>query len=66
MPEVLNIAIKRFAQILAHGCGEMGVDLCGLNAGMPEEDLNRANINATLQQVGGKAVAQRVRLYRLV
>jgi hypothetical protein len=36
----------------------MGVDHRCLNVGMPEQFLNRAQIRAALQQVGGETVPQ--------
>jgi hypothetical protein len=39
----------------------MGVDLRGFHIGMAEQLLHRANVLAALQQMRGKAVAQRVR-----
>src|SRR4051812_13213005 len=35
-----------------------GIPRCGLDAGMPEKDLNRARISPTFQQVGGETVPQ--------
>ena len=36
------------------------VERGGLELGMPEQDLDQANVGVLLQQLGGKAVPQRV------
>ena len=39
----------------------MGVNLRGGNAGVAEQGLDGADVRAVLQEVGGKAMAQRMR-----
>jgi hypothetical protein len=41
--------------------GHLGVARRGVELGMPEQDLNHANVDVLLQQMRGEAVAQRVR-----
>jgi hypothetical protein len=40
---------------------DMGVDLCRVDVGVPEQNLNRAQVGPSLQEMGGKGVAQGVR-----
>jgi hypothetical protein len=42
-------------------CGDMGVDLGRGEAGVPEQLLNVANVDAVPEEVGGEGVSQRVR-----
>jgi hypothetical protein len=44
--------------------GDVGVNLCGGDVGMPEQHLHHAQIGAVVEQVGGEGVAQRVRRQR--
>src|SRR5262249_15402411 len=41
--------------------GHLGVARRSVELGMAEQDLNHANVDVLLQQMGGEAVAQRVR-----
>lgn len=41
----------------------MGVDLCGANAGVSEHFLKCPDVSSTSKQMGGEAVAQRVRAH---
>jgi len=40
---------------------KVGIDLRGSDAGMSEQDLDDADVHASLKQVRGKAVPKRVR-----
>src|SRR6516164_7979221 len=46
--------------------GHLRVERGGVELGMPEQDLDQANIRLLLQQVGGEAVPQGVRRYSLL
>src|SRR5574341_784578 len=46
--------------------GDMGVDLSRRDIGVPQHHLDRSEIGAALEEVGGKRVAERVRAYRTV
>src|SRR5262249_3478373 len=43
--------------------GHLGVARRRVELGMPEQDLNHANVDVLLEQMGSEAVAQRVRRY---
>ena len=58
--------IKRTADGEAAAIQDMSIDHGSLHIFMSEEFLNSSDIVATLQQVGGKAVAERVTANRLV
>ncbi len=45
---------------------DMGINLCGGNAGMTQHHLDRAKIGAPIQEVRGKGVAQDVRVQGLL
>ncbi len=45
----------------AQRLGQMGLDRGGAEAGMPQQDLDEADIDPALEQVRGEAVARRVR-----
>src|SRR5260370_34840214 len=58
-------AIER-AHGLADGiAGDMSIERRGLELGMPKQDLDDANIDVLLEQVGREAVAQGVRRHAL-
>ena len=46
--------------------GDAGVERGRIQLGVPEQNLDDANIDILLEQVGGKAVAQRVRRHPLL
>ena len=52
-------------ELLVHGAEvlavDVGVDLGGGEVGVAEHLLDRAEVGAALEQVGGEAVAERVR-----
>jgi hypothetical protein len=45
-----------FVNILQLFVGDVSVDLCGGNVGMPEHHQHRTDIGAVLQKVGRKGV----------
>lgn len=47
-----------FSQVFV---GEMSVDLRGADVGVAEHHLDRADVGAVLEKVGGKTMAQTVR-----
>ncbi len=53
--------VEQGTELVPQGLGQMGVDLCGTQAGVAEQDLDEADVDAALQQVCGEAVTQRVR-----
>lgn len=42
--------------------GDMGIDLCGGDGGMPEHGLDGAYIGTILEEIGSEAVTQGVRV----
>ena len=48
-------------QLLEPLARNVGVDLCRRNVGMPQQQLNDAQIGAVIQQVRRKGMAQGVR-----
>ena len=48
------------SHLLADGFGQMGIDLGAADAGMAQENLHHAQLDALFQEPGGKAVAQAV------
>ena len=46
--------------------GDVGVNLCGLAALVPQQRLDVAQVCALLQQVGGKGMPERVRRHLLL
>ena len=43
------------------GVFDMGIDLCGGDAGMAQHHLNRPKIRSMIQQMGGKRMPEHVR-----
>src|SRR5580693_7931701 len=52
---------EEVTELVPQRLGEVGVDLGGSQARVSEQDLDDADIHATLKHVRGKAVTQRVR-----
>src|SRR4051794_21271952 len=59
--EAVGGLAQQVAELIPQGLGQMGVDLRGSQARMPEQDLDDADVHAPLEHVGGEAVTQRVR-----
>src|SRR5258708_4663590 len=55
---VAEHAVQALLQVAAHGLSQMRIDLCRINAGVPEQHLHRADIDAAFEEMGGEAVAQ--------
>jgi hypothetical protein len=53
--------VQQLAELIAHRLGHVGVNLRGAQTGMSEQDLDDADVDATLEQVRGEAVTERVR-----
>src|SRR5262245_42458460 len=51
---------QQVAELILQRLGEVGVDLRGPQARMPEQDLDDPDVHAAQEQVAGKAVTQRV------
>ncbi len=49
------------AELVTQRLGEVGVDLRGADAGMPQQDLDDAEINPLQEHLRGKGVPERVR-----
>src|SRR5260370_42621339 len=58
--------IERAHDRADHVGGDMRVERGRLQLGMPEQNLDKTHIGFLLEQVGGKAVPQGVRRYRLL
>jgi hypothetical protein len=52
---------QQLAELIAQGLGQMGVDLRGSQAAVPQQDLDDADVDAPLEHVRGETVAERVR-----
>src|SRR5215207_11311954 len=59
-------SVERAGDGSNRGIGDAGVKRGGVELGVAEERLDHADIDALLEQVGGKAVPQRVRRHALV
>ena len=59
--EAVGGSAEQFPEIVAQRLTQMGVDLRGSQARMPEQELNDADVHALLEHVRGKAVPKRVR-----
>ena len=59
--EAVGGPAKQLPKIVAQRLTQMGVDLGRLQARMPEQDLNDADVHALLEHVRGETVAKRVR-----
>src|SRR5258708_8301860 len=55
---VAEHAVQALLQVAAHGLSQMRIDLCRINAGVPEQHLHRADIDAAFEEMGGEALAQ--------
>lgn len=53
----MGLVVHRFQSL----CADVGVNLRGLQGGMPKEFLHDTKVRTTFMHVGGGAVAQRVR-----
>ena len=58
-------AVERAHDLADRIGGDLGVKRRGLELGMPKQDLDDANIDVLLEQVGREAVAQGVRRHAL-
>ena len=61
LEETVGGLAEQLPEIFPQRFGQVGVDLRGADAGMPQQDLDDADVHAPLEQVRGKAVAERVR-----
>lgn len=61
LEEAVGGLTEQLPKILAQRFGEVGIDLRGAYARMPQKYLNQANVHALFEQVRGKAVPERVR-----
>src|SRR5260370_9819857 len=52
---------QQFAELVPQRLGQVGVNLRGSQARMPEQDLDDPDVDAPLEHVRGEAVTQRVR-----
>ena len=56
LEEAVGGLAQQVAELILQRLGEVGVDLRGPQAGMPEQDLDDADVYAAQQQVAGEAV----------
>ena len=61
LEEAVGGLAQQDAELILQRLGEVGVDLRGPQAGMPEQDLDNADVHPAQEQVAGEAVTQRVR-----
>src|SRR3954471_2336637 len=61
LEEAVGGLAEQFAELVPQRLGQVGVDLGGSQARMPEQDLDDPDVHTPLEHVGGEAVAQRVR-----
>src|SRR5271166_622888 len=61
LEEAVGGLAQQGAELVPQRLGQVGVDLRGAQARMPEQDLDDADVHAPLEHVGGEAVTQRVR-----
>ena len=59
--DTLQIALKFVVHFLEMGVGHVGIDLGSGDIAMPQHRLDRAQVSAVHQQIGGKGMAQSVR-----
>ena len=62
---VFEEAVEALLEVEAHGFGEVRVDLCAGDAGMPQQDLDGPKVNAAFNEVRSKAVAKSMRCHVL-
>jgi len=60
LEEAVGGLAEQLAKLVTQRLRQMGVDLRGLQSGMPEQDLDDADVHTPLEHVRGKAVAKRV------
>ena len=60
LEETIGGLAEQLAEVLTQRFGEVSVYLRGSDARMSEQDLDDADIHASLEHVRGEAVAQRV------
>ena len=58
LEEAVGRLAQQFAELVPQRLGQVGVDLRGSQARMPEQDLDDADVHALLEHVGGEAVTQ--------
>ena len=61
LEEAVGCLAQQFAELVPQRLCQVGVDLRGSQARMPEQDLDDADVHAALEHVRGEAVTQRVR-----
>ena len=61
LEEAIGGLTEEVTELIPQRLGEVGVDLGGSQARVSEQDLDDADIHATLEHVRGEAVTQRVR-----
>ena len=61
LEEAVGGLAQQFTELVPQWICQMGVDLGGSQARMPEQDLDDADVHTPLEHVRGKAVTQRVR-----
>src|SRR6516165_2497575 len=61
LEEAVGGLAQQFAELVPQRLRQVGVDLRGSQARMPEQHLDNADVYAPLQLVRGEAVTQRVR-----
>src|SRR5271169_7158474 len=61
LEEAVGGLAQQFAELVPQRLGQVGVDLGGSQARMPEQDLDDADVHSPLEHVRGEAVTQRVR-----
>ena len=61
LEEAVGGLTQQGAELIPQRLGQVGVDLGGSQARMPQQDLDDADVHAPLEHVRGEAVTQRVR-----
>src|SRR5271156_6950463 len=61
LEEAIGGLTEEMTELIPQRIGEVGIDLGGSQARVSEQDLDDADIHATLEHVSGEAVTQRVR-----
>ena len=59
-------ALERAHDLADRVGGDVGVERRGVELGVPEQDLDHADVDVLLEQMGGEAVPQRVQRHALV
>jgi len=61
LEETLGDLVQQVPQVLTQRFAQMRIDFGGADTRMSQQNLDDANVHASLQQVRGEAVPQRVR-----